>query len=60
MLNVLYVTNPEAYLSKDGDNLVVKINDEEVSPNSHSLPEGIVTFGHMGASPALLECVERG
>lgn len=61
MLNVLYVTNPEAYLSKDGDNLVVKINDEEVFRTPIHYLEGIVTFGHMGASPALLGmCVERG
>ena len=61
MLNVLYVTNPEAYLSKDGENLVVKIGDEEVFRTPIHYLEGIVTFGHMGASPALLGmCVEKG
>ncbi|MBS3947871.1 MAG: type I-C CRISPR-associated endonuclease Cas1 [Dethiobacter sp.] len=61
MLNVLYVTNPEAYLSKDGENLVVRINDKEVLRTPIHYLEGIVTFGHMGASPALLGmCVERG
>ncbi len=61
MLNVLYVTNPEAYLSKDGENLLVKVNDKEVFRTPIHYLEGIVTFGNMGASPALLGmCVERG
>lgn len=61
MLNVLYITNPEAYLSKDGENLVVRIGDEEVFRTPIHYLEGIVTFGHMGASPALLGmCVEKG
>ena len=61
MLNVLYVTNPEAYLSKDGENLVVRFNEEEVFRTPIHYLEGIVTFGHMGASPALLGmCVEKG
>lgn len=61
MLNVLYVTNPEAYLSKDGENLVVRVNDEVVFRTPIHYLEGIVTFGHMGASPALLGmCVDKG
>ena len=61
MLNVLYVTNPEAYLSKDGENLVVKVNDKEVFRTPIHYLEGIITFSNMGASSALLGmCVERG
>ena len=61
LMNVLYVTNPEAYLSKDGENLVVRISDEEVFRVPIHYLEGVVTFGHMGASPALLGmCVEKG
>jgi len=61
MLNVLYVTNPEAYLAKDGENLVVRVQDEEVFRTPVHYLEGIVTFGYMGASPALLGmCVEKG
>ena len=61
MLNVLYVTNPDAYLSKDGENLVVRINEETVFRTPIHYLEGIVTFGHLGASPALLGmCVEKG
>lgn len=61
MLNVLYVTNPEAYLAKDGENIVVRIQDEEVFRTPVHYLEGVVTFGYMGASPALLGmCAERG
>lgn len=61
MLNVLYVTNPEAYLSKDGENLVVKVQDQEVFRTPIHYLEGLVTFGRMGASPALLGiCMEKG
>ena len=30
LLNTLYVTTPEAYISKDGLNIVVSVNQEEV------------------------------
>lgn len=61
MLNVLYVTNPEAYLAKDGENLVVRVQDQEVFRTPVHYLEGVVTFGYMGASPALLGmCVEKG
>lgn len=61
MLNVLYVTNPDAYLAKEGENLIVRIQNDEVFRTPIHYLEGIVTFGHMGASPALLGmCVEKG
>ena len=61
MLNVLYITHPEAYLSKDGDNIVAKIQDEEKFRSPVHILEGIITFGYMGASPALLGmCAEKG
>ena len=60
MLNVLYVTNPDAYLTKDGENLVVRLDKEEVFRIPIHYLEGIVTFGHLGASPALLgACVNN-
>lgn len=30
LLNILYVTTPEAYLSKDGMNIVVSVKQEEL------------------------------
>ncbi|MFO7953136.1 MAG: type I-C CRISPR-associated endonuclease Cas1c [Bacillota bacterium] len=61
MLNVLYITNPEAYLNKDGDNVVVRIDGKEIFRTPIHYLEGIVTFGHTGTSPALLGlCIEKG
>lgn len=60
LLNTLYVTTPEAYLSKDGENIVVKIKDEEKFRIPILNLESIVSFGYMGASPQLMKlCVER-
>jgi len=60
LLNTLYVTTPEAYLSKDGLNAVVSIKQEEVFRIPIHNIEGIVTFGYMGASPGLMKlCVDN-
>lgn len=55
LLNTLYVTSPEAYLSKDGQNVVVSIKQEEVFRIPIINIEDIVTFGYMGASPGLMK-----
>ena len=54
LLNTLYVTTPEAYLSKDGLNVVISVQQEEVFRIPVINIEGIVTFGYMGASPGAL------
>ena len=61
LLNTLYVTRPDAYLSKDGTNVVVTSNGEEAGRLPiHNIVQ-IVCFGHQGASPALMGlCVENG
>jgi len=61
LLNTLYVTNPDSYLARDGENVVVKSEDRPpFRIPVHNL-EAIVTFGHAGASPALMHlCAERG
>jgi len=54
LLNTLYVTTPESYLLREGDNVVVKINNvEKFRIPIHNI-EGIVCFGYMGASPQLM------
>lgn len=60
LLNTLFVTTSEAYMSRDGENVVVKIEDKErFRIPIHNL-EGIVCFGFMGASPSLMSlCSER-
>ena len=60
LANVLYVTTPEAYLSLDGENVVIK-KDEHTSTRLplHNL-ENIVCFSYLGVSPALMgACAER-
>ena len=54
MLNTLYVTTPEAYLSKDGLNVVVSVKQQEMFRIPVFNIEGIVTFGYMGVSPGLM------
>lgn len=60
LLNVLYVTSPEAYLAKDGENVVILVGEKtKFRIPVHNL-EGIVCFGYTGASPALMNlCAER-
>lgn len=54
LLNTLYVTTPDAYLSKDGQNVVVSVKQEERFRIPIINIEGIVTFGYQGASPGLM------
>lgn len=54
LLNTLYVTMPEAYLSLDGENVVVLLDKQEKARIPLHNLEGIVTFGYTGASPALM------
>lgn len=61
LLNTLFVTTPESYLSKDGLNIVVSIKQQEVFRIPVINIESIVTFGYMGASPGLMKlCVDNG
>ena len=55
LLNTLYVTTPESYLSKDGMNVVVSVKQEEKFRIPVINIESIVTFGYMGASPGLMK-----
>ena len=52
---------PEAYLACDGENVLIKIDNEiKFRVPVHNL-EGIVCFGFAGASPGLMHlCCERG
>ena len=61
LLNTLYVTTPDSYLSKDGLNVVVSVQQKEVFRIPIINIEGIVTFGYMGASPGLMKlCADNG
>ncbi len=60
LLNVLYVTAPESYLSLEGETVVIKKEDKvAMRLPLHNL-ENIVCFGWQGASPALMgACAKR-
>ena len=55
LLNTLYVTTPEAYLSKDGLNVVISVKQNEIFRIPIHNIEQIITFGYMGASPGLMK-----
>lgn len=60
LLNTLYISNPLYYLSLDGENIVVKQENETVARLPLHNLQNIVTFSYVGASPMLMKaCVER-
>lgn len=61
LLNTLFVTTPNAYLAKDGETVVVRVEQEiRLRVPIHTL-SGIVCFGPVTVSPFLLGlCAERG
>lgn len=60
MLNTLFVTQPDVYLSLDGDNIVLRKDQEQLGRLPLHNLESIVSFGYTGASPALMGyCAER-
>lgn len=61
MLNTIYVTSEDAWLRKDGQNLVVEVDGAERGRAPLHMLDGVVSFGRAGASPALLAaCAEAG
>lgn len=61
MLNTLYVTSEDPFLAYSNENVVVKRGEELVTRLPLLNLEGIVTFSHFGATPALMgECAKRG
>lgn len=61
LLNTLYVTSPDVYLGVDGENIIVKKDDEIILRIPIHNLEAIVTFNYTGASPALIKkCSEKG
>ncbi len=60
LLNTLYVTTPDAHLNREGETIVVKVDDEvKLRVPIHTLGS-VVCFGHVYCSPALMGlCGER-
>lgn len=60
LLNTLFVTTPDAYLSLDGENIVIKKEKEKLGRVPLHNLEAIVTTGYLGVSPALMrKCAEK-
>src|SRR5690625_621073 len=60
LLNTLYVTQTDIYLSLDGGNVVLLKGEEKVARIPLHNLEAIVTCGYTGASPALMGyCAEN-
>lgn len=58
--NVLYITSPEAFLSLDGETILVKKDEQPPTRLPLHNLENIVCFNYQGVSPALMgACVER-
>lgn len=61
LLNTLYLTTPDRYLSLDGENVVISADRKEIARMPLHNLERIMAFGSAGASPALMgKCVADG
>lgn len=61
LLNTLFVTSEDVYLTLESENVVVYAGDEKRGQYPLLLLEGIVCFSYKGASPALMgACAQRG
>lgn len=61
LLNTLYVTSEDAYLSLKNDNVIVQQGDVALGQIPLRSLESIVSFSYKGASPALMgRCSESG
>ena len=52
LLNTLYITSSEYYLSLDGENVIISQSKKEIGRLPLHNLEAIVTCGYAGASPA--------
>lgn len=60
-LNTIYVTSEDAWVRKDGANIVVEVDGQERGRAPIHMIGSLVCFGHTGASPALMAaCAEAG
>ena len=60
LLNTLFVTSEDIYLSLDGENIVANRGGEAVARYPLHTLQNIVTFSYAGASPALMgKCAQR-
>lgn len=61
LLNALYITTPERWLSLDGENVVISEGGDTIGRVPLHNLESIHSFGGVGATPALMgKCAEYG
>lgn len=61
MLNTLFITSDDVYLSLENANVVIHKGDEKAAQYPLKMIESILSFSYKGASPALMgECAKRG
>ena len=54
LLNTLYISSEDAYLSLDGENVVVSRQKTEIGRVPLHTLESIISFSRAGATPALM------
>lgn len=60
LANTLYITNPDRYLSLEGENIVVICENKTIGRVPLHNLEAVITFGYTGVSPALMgACAAR-
>lgn len=61
LLNTLYITSEDLFLSYSNGNVIVNRNNEVTARFPLQNLESIITFSYAGATPALMgECAQRG
>lgn len=61
LFNTLYVIQPTSYLYKDGQSVVISVEQKDLFRIPIINLESIVTFGYAGCSPGLMKlCVDNG
>ena len=60
LLNTLFITSEDIYLSLDGENVVANRGQQSVARYPLHILSSIVSFSYAGASPALMgACAQR-
>src|SRR6056297_2773384 len=60
LLNTLFITSPDSYLCRDGQNILVKEDKRVIFRTPVNYFEGIVCFAYAGATPGLMQlCAEN-
>ncbi|MCK1253079.1 type I-C CRISPR-associated endonuclease Cas1c [Streptococcus uberis] len=60
LLNTLYLTQENFYLTRERDNIVIKQEGEVIQRFPYRIIDGIVCFSYLGASPSLIKlCAEQ-